>query len=105
MGMCNPCKGDDHDHHRGKDYPERGIYRKGIKQETTHQIECTCPVCTQRPGWRGEPTTIPKNPMYRVAEPWIQPNPRLQKREEYQRNRYAIMRREFNARLRQEAPN
>jgi hypothetical protein len=58
MGLCDPCKEDAHDRHRGKETVE--VRRKGLKM-TSRTMDCECERCTKGP-WRGEPQPVPPMP-------------------------------------------
>lgn len=58
MALCDPCREDDHLHHRGKD--TRDIRRKGFKMGS-RTVECSCERCTKG-AWRGEPQPVPPMP-------------------------------------------
>lgn len=57
MGLCDPCKEDDHSRHKGR--YEVTVHRKGLKVKN-RSVECTCEKCTTDGTWRGEPTAVPK---------------------------------------------
>jgi len=59
MGMCTPCKGDEHEKCRAHYQPEGGIKRKGHKIENVqHEAECTC-FCRVRTDAPIEPQRLP----------------------------------------------
>lgn len=91
MALCDGCKKDLHEQHRARSSVK--IRRKGIDVEgVTHEIECTCVICTRKGDWRGDSETLPKTPSYRFGLPWIQPNPRSQKRKDYRAAKDAVAR-------------